>query len=80
MYFDILNAVKFVFNVIMNIVNNVIIYFLAISVIDYIYQWWEYEKKIKMSKQELIGLSKSELESEIAKIGEKSFRAKQICQ
>ena len=33
-----------------------------------------------MSKQELIGLSKSELESEIAKIGEKSFRAKQIWQ
>lgn len=50
---DIKNAVKFVLNVIMSVVNSVIIYFLAIAVIDYVYQWWDYEKNIKMSKQEV---------------------------
>jgi len=53
MYFDIMSAVKFVFDVIMSAVNSVIIYFVAISLIDYIYQWWEYEKNIKMTKQEV---------------------------
>lgn len=53
MYLDILSAVKFIFDVIMNVVNSVIIYFLAISVVDFIYQWWEYEKNIKMTKQEV---------------------------
>lgn len=53
MYLDIISAVKFVFDVIMSAVNSVIIYFLAISIIDYIYQWWEYEKNIKMTKQEI---------------------------
>lgn len=53
MYLDILSAVKFVFDVIMDVVNSVIIYFLAISVVDFIYQWWEYEKNIKMTKQEV---------------------------
>lgn len=59
MYYDIINAVGFVFNVIMSAVNSVIIYFLAISVIDYIYQWWEYEKNIKMTKQEIKDESKN---------------------
>lgn len=53
MYLDIFSAVKFVFEVIMDVVNSVIIYFLAISIVDFIYQWWEYEKNIKMSKQEV---------------------------
>ena len=53
MQFDILSAIKFVFDVIMSTVNSVIIYFAAIAVIDYIYQWWEYEKNIKMTKQEI---------------------------
>jgi len=53
MYFDMMSAVKFVFDVIMSAVNSVIIYFVAISLIDYIYQWWEYEKNIKMTKQEV---------------------------
>lgn len=53
MYLDILSAVKFVFDVIMDVVNSVIIYFLALSVVDFIYQWWEYEKNIKMTKQEV---------------------------
>lgn len=53
MYLDIISAVKFVFDVIMSAVNSVIIYFVAISIIDYIYQWWEYEKNIRMTKQEI---------------------------
>jgi flagellar biosynthetic protein FlhB len=53
MYLDILSAVKMAFDVIMDVVNSVIIYFLAISIVDFIYQWWEYEKNIKMTKQEV---------------------------
>ncbi len=53
MYLDVLSAVKFVFDVIMSVANSVIIYFLAISVVDYLFQWWEYEKNIKMTKQEV---------------------------
>lgn len=53
MYLDIISAVAFIFDVIMDVVNSVIIYFLAISVVDFLYQWWEYEKNIKMTKQEV---------------------------
>ncbi len=53
MYLDIMSAVIFIFDVIMDVVNSVIIYFLAISIVDFLYQWWEYEKNIKMTKQEV---------------------------
>ena len=53
MQLDILSAIRFVFDVIMSVVNSVIIYFASIAVIDYLYQWWEYEKNIKMTKQEI---------------------------
>ncbi|QSX07184.1 flagellar biosynthesis protein FlhB [Sedimentibacter sp. zth1] len=53
MNYDIKNAIHFVFKMIMSAVNSVIIYFLALAVIDYLYQWWEYEKNIKMSKQDV---------------------------
>jgi len=53
MYMDIMSGIIFTLNVVMSVVNNVIIYFVAISAIDYLYQWYDYEKNIKMSKQEI---------------------------
>lgn len=40
-------------NVIMKIVTNVLYLFIAIAVVDYGYQYYEYEKNIRMSKQEI---------------------------
>lgn len=52
-YMDLLSGITFTFDLVMKIINNVIIYFLAISSVDYLYQWWNYEKNIKMSKQDI---------------------------
>lgn len=50
---DLLSGINFIFSSIMAIVKKVIIAFVAISAFDFLYQWWEYEKNIKMSKQEV---------------------------
>lgn len=50
---DLLSSITLVFNIVMSLVNSIIIYFIIMAVIDYLYQWWEYEKNIKMSKQEV---------------------------
>ena len=34
-------------------VLQVSMYFTAVAAVDYFYQWWSYEKKIKMSKDEV---------------------------
>ena len=46
-------AVAFLIEIIMSIVSNVGIIFAFIAIIDYGYQWWEYEKNLKMSKQDI---------------------------
>ena len=50
---DLLSSIKFIFTSILSIVKSVVIAFIAISAFDFLYQWWEYEKNIKMSKQEV---------------------------
>ena len=50
---DMKNSALFVFDMIMNIIMKVGIVFVLIAGFDYMYQRWEYEKKLKMSKQEL---------------------------
>ena len=37
----------------MKLVMKICLAFIAISVFDYFFQWWEFERQIKMSKQEL---------------------------
>lgn len=39
--------------IIMSIVQTVGIIFVFIAVADYVYQWWQYEKNLRMSKQEI---------------------------
>lgn len=53
MNLELKQSIKYIFDSIMSLVNSVIIAFIAISAFDFFYQWWEYEKNIKMSKQEV---------------------------
>jgi len=50
---DLSSGINFITTSIMEIVKSVVIAFVAISAFDFLYQWWEYEKNIKMSKQEV---------------------------
>lgn len=50
---DILAGINFIFSSIMSIVKSVAIAFTALSAFDFLYSWWEYEKNIKMTKQEV---------------------------
>ncbi len=43
----------YVLNAILEMITKVSIVFLAIAGFDYFYQWWDFERQIKMSKQEL---------------------------
>lgn len=44
---------KFMFESVIDMVFNVSIAFAAIAAIDYFYQWWDYERQIKMSKHDV---------------------------
>ncbi|MDD2495114.1 MAG: flagellar biosynthesis protein FlhB [Tissierellia bacterium] len=52
-FIDLMAGIQFVFSSIMSIVKSVVIAFLVISAFDFLYSWWEYEKNIKMTKQEV---------------------------
>ncbi len=53
MYADVYQGVLFILSNIMSIVLKLSVAFIAISALDYLYQWWEYERNIRMSKQDL---------------------------
>jgi flagellar biosynthetic protein FlhB len=53
MYVDIFEAVGFILNAILVIAIKVAVIFLGIAIFDYLYQKWEYEKNIKMTKHEI---------------------------
>lgn len=53
MYEDVLQATYFILSSIMNIVIQLSIAFIAIAALDYFYQWWEYERNLRMTKQEV---------------------------
>lgn len=50
---DLSASVNFIIASIMAIIKSVIIAFVVISAFDFLYSWWEYEKNIKMTKQEV---------------------------
>ena len=50
---SLMDSAIYVLNAIMDMVMKVSIVFLAIAGFDYFYQWWDYERQIKMSKQEM---------------------------
>jgi flagellar biosynthetic protein FlhB len=53
MYEDVLTATAFILDSILGMVLRLSIAFVGIAVLDYLYQWWDYERNIKMSKQEI---------------------------
>lgn len=53
MSLDIPRSVAFTFTMLMNLLIRIIIAFVAIAALDYLYQWWSFERKMMMSKQEV---------------------------
>ena len=52
-YRDLWQATVFILNTIMDMVMQLSLVFIGIAVADYLYQWWEYERTLRMSKQEV---------------------------
>lgn len=50
---DIKLSVAFVFEMVMSIIMKVSLVFAVVAFFDYLFQRWDYERKIKMSKQEV---------------------------
>lgn len=50
---DITLSGAYMLQMVMTLVLRICIAFLAIAALDFLYQWWEYERKLKMSKQEV---------------------------
>lgn len=50
---DVTKSLVYVLNLIMAMVLKICLVFVVIALFDYLYQWWEYERNIKMSKHEL---------------------------
>ena len=53
MSIDLMSAIVFILDSVMDMVIKVVLAFATLSLFDYLYQWWDYEKKLKMSKQEV---------------------------
>ena len=50
---DLASACSILFQDILSLVMQIIVAFIAIAFFDYLYQWWDYERKMKMSKEEI---------------------------
>lgn len=50
---DIKISAVFMLQMSLDMVLKVVLIFAAIAAFDYVYQWWDYERQIKMSKQEV---------------------------
>lgn len=53
MDFSVAQAMVQTGDVIFSIVQTAVIFFVFLAVVDYAYQWWEYEKNLRMSKQDI---------------------------
>ncbi|MDO5095071.1 MAG: flagellar biosynthesis protein FlhB [Peptostreptococcaceae bacterium] len=47
------SATNYMIGTVMGLVYTISVVFVVISAGDYLYQWWDYERQIKMSKQEI---------------------------
>ena len=50
---DVSNGVVFTFSLVMEMILKITMVFVFIAAFDYLYQWWDYERNIRMSKEEL---------------------------
>ena len=53
LFMDISQSVKYILQSIMDLVYSICIIFVFVAGLDYLYQRWDYEKQIKMSKHEV---------------------------
>lgn len=53
MYADLSGACYHLFNAIFTMLLKVVLAFVVIAAADYIYQWWHFERDMRMSKQEI---------------------------
>ncbi len=50
---DILNSAVYMLDLISKLIIRICIIFVFIAALDYLYQWWDYERQLKMTKQEV---------------------------
>lgn len=50
---DVMQSTILILQDIMDLVIQMSVVFIALSALDYFYEWWEYERNIKMTKQEV---------------------------
>jgi flagellar biosynthesis protein FlhB len=50
---DINVSATYIFKTVMSMIFKVALVFVPISAFDYLFQWWDHERKIKMSKQDM---------------------------
>lgn len=50
---DLTMSGAFMLDMVMKLVMRICMAFLVIAALDFMYQWWEYERKLKMTKQEV---------------------------
>ena len=53
LYTDLQGACAHLFESGKSMVARIVIAFVAIAALDFLYQWWDYERQLKMSKQEI---------------------------
>ena len=53
LYIDLTTACAHLVEVAIKMVVRITIAFVALAALDFLYQWWEYERQMKMSKQEV---------------------------
>lgn len=53
MHTDLLGAIQSMLSLGLKLLLQVAVAFMVVSFFDYLYQWWEYERQLKMSKQEI---------------------------
>lgn len=53
MNMDLSISVHYTMEMLMDMIFRVTMVFVAVAAFDYYYQWWDYEKRLKMSKQEI---------------------------
>lgn len=53
LYADLIGACSHLFNAIFIMLMKVILAFVIIAAADYLYQWWDFERQMRMTKQEI---------------------------
>lgn len=53
LYTDLMTSCRHLFDNTFTMVMQIVVGFVAVAAFDFLYQWWDYERKLKMSKHEI---------------------------